>query len=335
MTDFEDRLTSALRSAGDDAPDAVGLAPAARRRARVRGRRTALASAAAVVAVVGVVGGVALLGDGDDGPSQVATDPPSSSAATPTDDGRVETWHDVSVTVPSSWGHGPLSTWCIQGSEPGTPVVERPGGPVEDIACTPANGFGVRFFEAAGQHVEAFRPGTVNKSVGEEFPNGSWQGWDQAGSNGMLVVAPTQDEAERVLGSFERVTGVDANGCAPHLADSTAAVAPGDLRLCRYGVDDWLEQSELLSGQDATAAVAALEAAPAKGDRMCTMALTGPRIHVTTADAEGWVTVDACHGFAWVDGEHDLTADVLYWVLSPGWSGGVEGDVPMPTELRQ
>ena len=63
---------------------------------------------------------------------------------------------------------------------------------------------------------------------------------------------------------------------------------------------------------------------------MCTMALTGPRIRVTTADAEGWVTVDACHGFAWVDGEHDLTADVLYWVLSPGWSGGVEGDVPMP-----
>ena len=68
---------------------------------------------------------------------------------------------------------------------------------------------------------------------------------------------------------------------------------------------------------------------------MCTMALNGPRIRVTTADAEGWVTLDACHGFAWVDGEHDLTADVLYWVLSPGWSGAVEGDVPMPTELRR
>jgi hypothetical protein len=36
MTDFEDRLASALRSAGDDAPDAAGLAPAARRRAGVR-----------------------------------------------------------------------------------------------------------------------------------------------------------------------------------------------------------------------------------------------------------------------------------------------------------
>jgi hypothetical protein len=53
MTDFEDRLTTALRSAGDAAPDAAGLAPAARRRARVRRRRTALTSVAAVVAVVG------------------------------------------------------------------------------------------------------------------------------------------------------------------------------------------------------------------------------------------------------------------------------------------
>ena len=66
MTDFEDRLTSALRSAGDDAPDATGLAPAAAGARGVRRRRTALTSAAAVVAVVGVVGGVALLGNGDD-----------------------------------------------------------------------------------------------------------------------------------------------------------------------------------------------------------------------------------------------------------------------------
>jgi hypothetical protein len=45
--------------------------------------------------------------------------------------------------------------------------------------------------------------------------------------------------------------------------------------------------------------------------------------------------LDACHGFSWDGDEHDLTADVLYWVLSPGWSGGVEGEVPMPDMLRQ
>jgi hypothetical protein len=100
-------------------------------------------------------------------------------------------------------------------------------------------------------------------------------------------------------------------------------------------VDDWLEQSELLNGPDAARALAALEAAPAKGDRVCTLELSGPRIRVTTSDAEGWVTLDACQGFSWVDGEHDLTPDVVYWVLSPGWSGGVDGDVPMPKELRR
>ena len=334
MSDFEDRLTRALRSAGDEAPDATGLATAARWRARVRRRRTALTSAAVVVAVMGVVGGVALLGNGDDAPSPVATDPPSSPAA-PTDSGRVETWHDVSVTVPSTWGHGSMSTWCIQGSEPGTPVVERPGGAVEDIACTPATGYGVRFFEATGQHLEAFDPGTVNESVGEEFPAGSWQGWDQAGSNGVLVVAPTQDEAERVLGSFERFSDSDANGCTPHPVDPRPVAAAGTLLLCRYAVDDWLEQSELLTGQDAEDAQAALEAAPAKGDRMCTMALTGPVVMTYSAETQGRVTLDACHGFVWAGEEHDLTSDVLYWMLTPGWTGGVEGDVPMPDRLRE
>ena len=29
-----------------------------------------------------------------------------------------------------------------------------------------------------------------------------------------------------------------------------------------------------------------------------------------------------------------LTADVLYWALSPGWSGTVPGDVSLPSELR-
>jgi hypothetical protein len=334
MSDFEDRLTTALHSAGGDAPDGVGLAGAARRRARVRRRRTALTSAAALVAVVGVVGGVALLGNGDDAPSQVATDP-SSSATAPTDEGRVETWRDVSVTVPSSWGHGALSTWCIQGSKPGTPVVERPGGAVEDIACTPATGYGVRFIEAPGQQLEAFSPGTVNPSVGEEFPSGSWQGWDRAGSNGVLVVAPTQAEAERVLGSFRRFADADANGCTPRPVDPGPVAADGTLLLCRYGVDDWLEQSEVLTGQDAEDALAALEAAPAKGDRMCTMALTGPVVQVYSNETQGRVTLDACQGFSWHGAEHDLTADVLYWVLSPGWSGGVEGDVPLPDQLRR
>ena len=33
--------------------------------------------------------------------------------------------------------------------------------------------------------------------------------------------------------------------------------------------------------------------------------------------------------------EGAVTADVLYWALSPGWTGGVDGNVPLPPELRQ
>jgi hypothetical protein len=330
MTDFEDRLTTALRSAADDAPDAARLAPAARRRAGVRRRRMRLASAAAVVAVVGVIGGVALLGSGD-APSHVATDPPSSPAAAPTDEGRVETWHDVTVTVPASWGHGSLSTWCIQGSEPGTPVVERPGGVVEDIACTPATGYGVRFFEGADTRVEAFSPGTVNLSVGEEFPSGSWQGWDQAGSTGVFVVAATRDEAEQVLRTFDRVRDVDGNGCSPRFGDgSEAATRGGQVRLCRYDDQGWLEQSEVLTGQDASDAVTALDAAPAEETHSCPMPKQMTRVEVTAGDLLGNVELsDTCQGFGWHDHWHKLTADVLYWVLSPGWSGQIPDGVTM------
>jgi hypothetical protein len=37
-----------------------------------------------------------------------------------------------------------------------------------------------------------------------------------------------------------------------------------------------------------------------------------------------------------LDGDREklLTADVLYWALSPGWSGAVGNDVPVPDRLR-
>jgi hypothetical protein len=322
MTDFEERLVSSLRSAGADAPDAAGLAPAARVRARSRRRRTALASAVGVVAVAAVVGGVALLGSGgDDGSTTVADD-----VSTPAPTTRVETWHDVSVTVPSNWGHGSMSTWCIQGAEPGTPVVERPGGVVESIACTPANGYGVRFADVPDEGFEAFGPGTVNASVGGDFPAGSWQGWDAAGGSRVLVVAPTQAEAEQVLGSFASLgdDDPDGNGCLPRLSDRQVAVPGGQVRLCRYDVRGRLEQSEVLTGQDASDAVTALEAAPAEEMHSCSMSANLTRVEVTSGEAFGSVELsDTCPGFGWDDEWHPLTGDVLHWVLSPGWSGQV------------
>ncbi len=321
MTDFEERLTSSLHAAGDDAPGAAGLAPAARARARSRRRRTALASAVGAVAVAAVVGGVALLGSGgDDGAASIADDVPTPAPAT-----RVETWRDVSVTVPTAWGHGNLDDWCSSGESDGSPVVERPGAISIDILCTPTYGYGVQFSDVPSVGLEAYGPGTVNQSVDGDFPSGSWQGWDAAGQARVLVVAPTKGEAERVLGSFEEVKGADANGCDSSTPDDTGSFpAPGTLRLCRYAGDGWLEQSELLTGQDAVAAAAALDSAPDRPALACPKA-SGTSVLVTSADHKtGVVQLDTCAGlFGWTGVQHDLTGDILHWVLSPGWTGQV------------
>jgi hypothetical protein len=341
MSEFEDRLTTALRSAGGHAPEAPDLASAARRRSRARRRRTALASVAAVVAVGGVVGGAALLGNRDAGGGPSVTDDPSptsSPSTVPAPTSRVESWRDMQVTVPASWGHGVLDDWCANGGRLGDPVVERAGGVSYDILCSPTLGYGVQFFDgSAADFINP--PGEVwqyERGDTAYYPDGAWLGYQTGdGDNVVMVVTPDRATTEQVLASFVRTEGMDANGCTPRLADPVAAIEAGTLRLCRYDIDDRLEQSELLTGRDAADAVAALEAAPAKGDRMCTMALTGPVVMVRSGAAQGRVTLDACHGFSWDGVEHDLTADVLYWMLSPGWSGGVEGDVPMPDEFRQ
>ncbi len=355
MTDFEDRLSTALRSAGAVAPDATGLVDAARGRAQTRGRRrTALASVAAVVGVAGVVGGVALMGDRDTGQTTAPATSGASDAATtsspdtPVSDSRVESWRDISVLVPADYGYGNLSTWCLNGKrEPGPPVVERPGGAVPAIGCIgPQAGYGVAFgdanaFDPKEPPGKVWQYGPVGPGVDEQsYPDGAWLGYlvTPDGQSMVQVSLPTRAEAQSVLDSFALNTRVDANGCAPRMGgEQGVRTLPGEgqLRLCRYAVDGWLEQSELRVGQDAADAEAALDSAPTKGDRMCTMALEGPTVVVATADAEGQVTLDACQGFSWAGKDHDLTADVLYWVLSPGWSGAVDGDVPMPGRFRR
>ncbi|MBF4769082.1 hypothetical protein ISU10_15045 [Nocardioides agariphilus] len=329
MNDFEDRLTSALRSAGDDAPDAVDLAPAARGRARARSRRTVIASVAAVVAVAGVVGGAALLGnrDGDRTAGTVKV----------SDGTHTESWRDLEVSVPDSWGYGHFSTWCIGSSEPsGTFVVERPGGVVEGILCQPQNGYGLRFLDGAVADLK-FGVGELwQYTSGDIYPAGAWIGYQRgSGDNLVFVVTPDRDTTHSILSSVTRINYSDTNGCSPHSGDG-AVVPAGAVRLCRYDIDGWLEQSEVLTGKDATEAIAALEAAPARDpDRMCTMEISGPTVQITSADADGSLTLNACQGFTWDGAAHELTADAIYWTLSPGWSGGVEGDVPMPPKLRQ
>jgi hypothetical protein len=209
---------------------------------------------------------------------------------------------------------------------------------VEAIGCNdPQSGYGISFSDGAAFDA-AVPPGKVWSYSGGDvqvYPEDAWLGYQRTDNALVFVSLPTRAEAEAVLASFVHNTSLDANGCAAQATNAGPPLAEGLVRLCRYGIDDWLEQSELLTGQDAAGAIDALDAGPVQKDRMCTMALTGPIVHVTSAGADGRVTLDACQGYTWDGVGKDLTADVLYWTLSPGWSGGVEGDVPLPDKLRE
>ena len=114
--------------------------------------------------------------------------------------------------------------------------------------------------------------------------------------------------------------------------------------MCRYTGDGWLVQSELLSEADSAAFADAIAAAPLKGLGGPACADVGPPSgFVLAGSGEDLGTVrivfeDECPGDrgVWLSGTaRELTSDVLYWALSPGWSGGVDGSVPLPDQLRQ
>ena len=49
-----------------------------------------------------------------------------------------------------------------------------------------------------------------------------------------------------------------------------------------------------------------------------------------------WVHYDGCdgHGVDLGGSTRQLNAELMYWALPRGWSGGVDGSVPMPEKLR-
>ena len=172
--------------------------------------------------------------------------------------------------MPKDWGYGNLSTWCLNGkTEPGdVPSSSARAGCVESIACmSPENGYGVQFLDGSLADM-VYAPGELwqyEPGDGTVYPDGAWLGYQRSGDNLVLVVAPSRDEAETVLARWSgwvRTTRMATAAC----------LGSGRLRRCPrragaavplHGDDGWLEQSELLTGQDAGDAVAALEAAPA------------------------------------------------------------------------
>ncbi len=352
MTDFETLVRESLMDASSGAPRAEGLAEAAGRRlARRRRRRTTGAVAAVVLVALAVPLAMSLSGGGGDGgpPPPIATETPGVVVP---DGWRVETWRDLEVQVPESWQYGALSAWCLGGPErPGGPgIAERPGGTVPAIGCMPpSNGYGVQFFDPTTDTRNwVYRPGAIwQYQAGDVtvYPEGSWLGYEVQGSGGVLVVAPDRATADQILDSARQVEGLDSNGCAPRDDAMVAVSAPGGIffAVCRYGADGWLQQSERLSSADSARALEALTSAPVATDtKLCSDDRTDSGdVALVLFSGEGRVirvSWGGCPRDAGIfeGGKHwALTEDVMFWALSPGFSGGFGQGVPLPDHLRR
>jgi hypothetical protein len=354
MSDLDQQLTDALTEGAEGAPSAVGLAAAARSRARERRRAQVVGGAALAVLALGVPTAVMALGGDHGGDGRVGAANRSTTAAGPhASDGsttapqtawpmgggyRWESWHDVSVRVPKDWGYGSLSDWCADGGKL-TPRVQRPETVSLSILCTPASTYGVSFQEVESD--DDFEWPVVHQS-GSGWPKENEVGG--RGMGGVLVMVATADgdQARFVLDSMRFIGPQgDANGC-PSDVGSDPVVPKGGMSICRYDKQGLLEQSELLTGADVDAATAAVQAAPVDARRgpAC------PEPHApTTVVRMASSELDATVGFGggcWSDTRvtagtvpRRLTEGVLYWALSPGWSGSVPEGVSLPSELRQ
>jgi hypothetical protein len=306
-----------------------GLAAAARSRARTRRRNRIAGAAAAFALAVGVPSAiVAAQGSDSDSSDRVAKDPNADSVGPP-DGFRYESWHDVTVTVPDSWGYGTLDQWCV-GDEPERPLVERPGGASTLVACGPnAFGYGVRFQEV--DNTDDFEWPLVEQS-GDTWAPGTFVGARGRGGILVEVALPDSDLAAQILAYVQHNDRLDPNGCP--VDSSSDPVVPGDsMTVCRYDDAGQLEQSELLSGADLKAAELALWAAPDASTLGSCDAFPGQTIRMASVAEDAGI--DLSCGTLLVHGEaRKLTEDVLYWALSPGWSGSVPDGVSLPSELR-
>ena len=260
--------------------------------------------------------------------------------ATVPDDWRTETWRDLSVSVPPDWTWGGGTSWCTAGSlDRAGAQVSRPGGVIPMIACDPTYGYGAHFLEPSGGELPPGTEGVVQQYRGDRYPDGAWIGYASTGQAAVWVVTDDRTTTRQVLDSVEPVGEVDANGCATRL-EMTAPSASDRLSVCRYDGAGWLEQSELLSEADSRQAVESVATAPdaRPAARRCLWErlLEMPAITLRSADFNATVLLERCVAVDPAGGvvARKLTEEVLYWALSPGWSGGVSSDVPLPERLR-
>ncbi len=329
MSDFEARVSEVLRSEAGAAPDALGLAHAARARARAR-RRTKVALVGAVAALTVPVGVVALGGDDGPGRTPVAED---SIGSDPALGGRWESWHGITVRIPRAWQYGDLATWCAGGGSEKDFRVGRPGGVVPMILCTPGSSYGVTFQDIDMKASEDPFDWPVVQRTGKAWPPGTFAG--AHGEDGVLVTVagPDREEVLDVLATVRAYGSSDPNGCSPRVEDDQVGALDGAMSVCRYDTTGALEQSELLTGSNAADAAAALDDT-VQATLDCEPA-AGPGQTIDMFDGERDVSITLDGACTVVEGQPGgiVDAGVLWWALSPGWTGDATG-LPIGSVLR-
>ena len=261
---------------------------------------------------------------------------------------RVESWRNLTVAVPADWGYGGGSDWCADEGSGNPPEVSRPEGAVRDILCAPQLSYGLHFIDGsaiswARDSGDVWQYGWDTPEQVKMYPEDAWLGHFRVGDHALMVVTRDEAAARAVVDSAREVRGSDPNGCAPRDGADVAAGDGDRWSVCRYSGDGWLVQSELLTADQSGQLLAAVQDAPLRTtDVPCA---TDPervgRVVVGDGSDLGSVALvfeSFCPGEngVFMSGTvRELTADVLHWALSPGWSGGVDGSVPLPDEFRQ
>jgi hypothetical protein len=92
--------------------------------------------------------------------------------------------------------------------------------------------------------------------------------------------------------------------------------------------------SERLMDADATAALSALSRAPTKAARPCPpVKVPVPAIDLITPRGTATLSWHRCTGLNWRAARREITAEVLYWALSPGNRMHLPGRVAVPADV--
>lgn len=291
MNDLETRAEQAFRDALSrqaDAFEPASLAPISQR-SRVR-RWVGIVAAASVLLLLGSTAlGVAVWRD-DAG--EAGRDTVSEPAA----GWRYESYRDVQIEVPESWGYAaaPGSDWCAgvpggEGRFPRQPHVDTNGrfDMVLSIGCVGRSDLlggqvPERLWESHVSLVDAGGPNAV------EDGTVTVEGWTRIartiGATQVRVLADAGhvEQARRIAESAE-VVAADHNGCSatseiqamayvrPTDAFDVAEVADVDsISVCQYAMGEgterpWLLASRQLTGTEADDVLAAIKAAPVGG----------------------------------------------------------------------